>query len=226
MALKRFLNDDEATGLTEEEMVLATRWLRHYKTRGIVHGPDQLRIYEMFMTGCSFHEIHLAFPHLPHGQIILTVALKKWMLDREQIMHSLKERVQAKIIKHVMEQVDFLTSMLSVANAEHMESYKAYMRDPKNVPKPDLRVNSIKDYKEVTEILQKLVSGIIEPKNKGDMAAALDSFPLTGNKGPLPGDRFSGGKKSNSKMRIRPAKKKKPEIDPAKLIESVMDSDT
>jgi len=75
------------------------------------------------------------------------------------IMGSLRDRVQAKVVKSVMEQVDFLTSMLSVSNAEHLIEMHKYVRDPENVPKPQLRIESIKEYKDIVETLQKLVAG-------------------------------------------------------------------
>ena len=159
MALKRSFTDEEKFGLTEEETKRAEKYLRKHKTAGAVSEAESMKLYELFMIGTSFYEIHQQFPQYPVDQIILTAALRGWVRDREKMMGSLRERVQAKVVKSVIEQVDFLTSMLSVVNAEHLEEMRAYVIDPTNNPKPSIRVESIKEYKDVVETLSKLVAG-------------------------------------------------------------------
>jgi hypothetical protein len=94
------------------------------------------------------------------------------------MMSTLKDRVQAKVVKSVLDQVDFLTSMMAVANAEHLDVMAQYVRDPANNPKPALRITSIKDYKDITETLLKIVMGATSggDKNKSSpMISALTS---------------------------------------------------
>lgn len=159
MALKKTFNKDERFGLTQEEVKTGERYLKRHKTFGAVPEAESMKLYEMYMVGCSFQDIHSQYPQYPVGQIILTAALKKWAHDRDKMMSSLRDRVQAKVVKSVIEQVDFLTTMLSVMNAEQLESMRKYVIDPHNNPKPDLRIESIKEYKEVVDTLQKLISG-------------------------------------------------------------------
>jgi hypothetical protein len=94
-------------------------------------------------------------------------------------MSTLKDRVQAKVVKSVLDQVDFLTSMMAVANAEHLTAMADYVRDPDNKPKPALRITSIKDYKDITETLLKIVTGATSGGDRKDksspMIAALSS---------------------------------------------------
>ena len=158
MALKRELNDDERLGLTAEEIKHAERYLRKYKTKGIIGEIKSLKLFELYMIGTSFTELHKQYPEFPIGQIILTAALRGWAQDREKMQHTLRDRVKAKVVKSVIEQVDFLTSMLSVVNAEHIHKMREYIVDP-TLPKPDLRIESIKEYKEVMESLTKLIQG-------------------------------------------------------------------
>jgi len=165
MALKKYFTSEEKIGLTKEETVQGEKYLRKYKTAGAVKAPESYKLYEMFMLGCSFYEIHTQYPQYNVAQIILTAALKKWAMDREKMMGSLQDMVQAKVVKAVMEQVELLTTMLSVTNAEHLSSMKKYIADPENVTAPTLKIESIKDYKEVAETLQKLVAGA-QGKNK------------------------------------------------------------
>ena len=159
MALKKYFTDEEKFGLTKEETIQGEKYLRKHKTAGAVKEPESYKLYEMFMLGCSFYEIHTQYPQYPVAQIILTAALKQWAADREKMMGSLQDMVQAKVVRAVMEQVELLTTMLSVTNAEHLASMKKYIADPENTEAPSLKIESIKDYKEVADTLQKLVAG-------------------------------------------------------------------
>jgi hypothetical protein len=159
MGLKVNLNDSERFGLTTEEIKMAQMYLRKHKTAGALRDSEAMLMYELFMIGTSFKDMHLQYPQYPLPQIILTAALRKWPLDRERMMSSLKERVRAKVVKSVVESVDFLTSMLSVATVENVEQMHQYIRDPINNPKPDLRIKSIKEYQAILDSLQKLVDG-------------------------------------------------------------------
>jgi hypothetical protein len=55
--------------------------------------------------------------------------------------------------------------MLAVANTEHLMQMQKYVRDPDKEPKPDLRIQSLKEYKEILESLQKIVTGSGNNKN-------------------------------------------------------------
>lgn len=159
MALKRRFTAEEKFGLTEEEIRRSEKYLRKHKTAGAIPEAESMGPYEMFMVGSSFHDIHQQFPRFPVDQIILTAALRGWTRDRDKIMGSLRDRVQAKVVKSVIEQVDFLTTMLSVTNTEHLDEMRKFINDPENNPKPSIRVESIKEYKEVVDTLSKLVQG-------------------------------------------------------------------
>ena len=124
MALKRSLNDEERFGLTEEEIKQAEKFLRKNKTAGIVPDIEAIKLYELLMVGCSFGEIQQQHPQYSLPKIILTASLKGWLRDRDKMMGSLRDRVQAKVVKSVIEQVDFLTTMLSVVNAELMDAMR------------------------------------------------------------------------------------------------------
>lgn len=159
MALKRSFNDDEKVGLSQQEIEIGEKYLRKHKTAGALSEIESIKVYELYMVGCSFNEISQQFPQYEMGQIILTAALQKWGTDREKMHSTLRDRVKAKVIKSVIEQTDFLTTMLSVASAEHMKEMRDYIIDPQSSPKPQLRITSIKEYKEVTDTLAKIVQG-------------------------------------------------------------------
>lgn len=159
MALKKNLTDDEKHGLTEDEIKLATKWLRKNKTAGALNDLEAAKLFEMYLLGDSIAKIAQQFPQYTVGQICLTAALRGWAKDRDKMMHTLQDRVRAKVVKSVLEQVDFLTSMMAVTNAEHLESMVRYVQDPLNNPKPAMRIETIKEYKDVAETLYKIVAG-------------------------------------------------------------------
>jgi hypothetical protein len=180
MALKKNLTDEEKHGLTEEEIKLATKYLRKNKTAGALQDLEAAKLYEMYLLGDSIPKIAQQFPQYPIGQIALTAALRGWPRDRDKMLHTLQDRVRAKVVKSVLEQVDFLTTMMSVANAEHLEAMIRYVQDPINNPKPNMRVTNIKEYKDVAETLYKIVAGATstgggKDKNKSPMFDALTS---------------------------------------------------
>lgn len=178
MALKKNLNNDERYGLSEEEIKLATKWLRKHKTAGALPDLEAAKLYEMYLLGDSLAKIAQQFPNYSVGQIALTAALRGWPKDRDRMQHTLQDRVRAKVVKSVLDQVDFLTSMMAVANAEHLEAMIKYVQDPINNPKPAMRVTNIKEYKDVAETLYKIVAGATtgsssKDKQKSPMFDAL-----------------------------------------------------
>ena len=178
MALKTNLTEAEKYGLSEEEIKLATRWLRAHKTAGVIAELEAAKLFELFLLGEPLVKLAQNYPQYPMGQICFTAAYKEWPKDRDRMLSTLKDRVQAKVVKSVLDQVDFLTSMMAVANAEHLDSMAKYVKDPTSNPKPSLRITSIKDYKDITETLLKIVTGATSSPSeskKSPMLAALTS---------------------------------------------------
>jgi hypothetical protein len=174
MALKRSLTDEEKYGLSQEEIKLAEKYLRKYKTAGALKELQAAKLFEMYLLGDSFTKISQNFPTYTLPQVILTAALRGWAKERESMMYTLKDRVKAKVVKSVLEQVDFLTAMLGVTNAEHLEAMVRYMQDPINNPKPELRISTVKEYKDVSETLYKLVAGA--SAGKGSNSPMMDAL--------------------------------------------------
>ncbi len=182
MALKTNLTDEEKFGLSEEEIKLATRWLRAHKTAGAIPDLEAAKLFELFLLGEPLVKLAQNFPQYPLGQIAFTAAYKRWPSDRERMMSTLKDRVQAKVVKSVLDQVDFLTSMMAVANAEHLQQMSDYVRDPQNNPKPSLRITSIKDYKEISDTLLKIVSGATSGAQKDKASPMIGALSVHGQR--------------------------------------------
>jgi hypothetical protein len=174
--LKKKLTADERHGLSEEEIKLAEKYLRKHKTAGALKDLEAAKLFELYLLGESLPKIAQQFPKYPLAQVVLTAALRGWAHDRDRMMHTLQDRVRAKVVKSVLEQVDFLTAMMSVANAEHLETMVKYCQDPVNNPKPSLRIENIKEYKDVAQTLYNIVSGATSSgrdKQKSPMFDAL-----------------------------------------------------
>jgi len=176
MALKRQLTDEQKYGLSEEEIKLAEKYLRKYKTAGALKELEAAKLFELYLLGESLSKIAQQFPQYNLGQVTLTASLRGWAHDRDKMMHTLQDRVRAKVVKSVLEQVDFLTAMMSVANAEHLEKMVRYCQDPLNNPKPDMRVTNIKEYKDVAETLYKIVSGATPSGGKANRSPMFDAL--------------------------------------------------
>ncbi len=176
MALKRSFNDEEKVGFSTQEMELGEKYLRKNKTAGAIDSIQALKLYELFLIGSSFHEIHQQFPQYEVGQIVLTAALNKWGSDRDRMQGTLRDRVRAKVVKSVIDQVDFLTSMLSVAAAEHLNQMRNYSIAPDTEPVPSLRIKTIKEYKEVTEALAKIVQGATPNAKNNSTSPMFDAL--------------------------------------------------
>lgn len=175
---KTKLTEEEKHGLTFEEIKKAERHLQKYKTYSAIQSPqDRNRIYELFLLEYSFEEMHDQYPQYSIPQIILTAALNKWGMDKDRISMTLRDRTQARVVRSVVEQVEFLSSMLSVTAVANNKAMQAYIKDPDNNPLPDFKINSIKEYKDVAETLQKLMNGVmkVEADNTSSAIARLNS---------------------------------------------------
>jgi hypothetical protein len=176
MALKKRLTEEEKYGLSEEEIKLAEKYLRKHKTAGALQDLEAAKLFELYLLGESLPKIAQQFSQYPLGKIALTAALRGWAYDRDKMMHTLQDRVKAKVVKSVLEQVDFLTAMMSVVNAEHLDSMMRYCKDPSNSPKPEMRVTNIKEYKDVVETLYKIVAGATPSGDKNKKSPMFDAL--------------------------------------------------
>jgi hypothetical protein len=152
------IGTEEKKGLTYEEIKIAeSAWLSHGASYALSK-DEAFRLYELYLLGYSFTQILSRFPEYSLDKVILTAALHLWGADRVKIAGTLKNRIQSKVVKSVVEQVDFLTDMLSDASEQSRKEIAAYKADPDNNPKPKLAINSLNDYKTVLDMVHKLVS--------------------------------------------------------------------
>ena len=158
--LKKKLNATERYGLTHDEVKAAENYLRFHKTQGTLNDQDAIPLYEMYLLGYSFEEIQKNYAQYPLGRIILTASLNSWTKDREKLAGSIMDRIKSRIVRSTVEQVEYLSNMLAVANMESKDEVEKYLADPKSNPAPSMRIKSFKEYKDVVETLAKVTDFI------------------------------------------------------------------
>lgn len=168
------LNAEESYGLSFEEIKEAERYLRDHKTTGVMNKTEAMPMYELFLLGYPFNEIHQKYPKVPMGQLLLTASRNNWVKDRERLAASVADRIKARIFRSTVEQVEFLTDMVSVATNESAEEMRKYIQDPKNNPVPVMRIKNIKEYQQVLEMITSVAESIkvmAEPQERKPIAA-------------------------------------------------------
>jgi mannose/fructose-specific phosphotransferase system component IIA len=158
--LKKRLNTEERYGLNFDQVREAEKYLRQHKTAGAMGKQEAMPIYELFLLGYSLEDLSRKFPQYSLGKITLTAALNGWVKDREKLANSIYDRIRARIVKSTVEQVEFLTDMVSVSTTENMEEMRKYLQDPSKAPPPQMRIKNLKEYQQVIEMLAKVADSV------------------------------------------------------------------
>jgi len=115
---------------------------------------------EAFLVGYSIDEVADRYPHADRQKLIYTAAVNGWAKKRQEVAASIYDRVRAKLVRSVVEQVDHMTDLLSVASTESKAQIAAYLQDPVANPPPQNRIRSMKEYKDAIESLMKLTEKV------------------------------------------------------------------
>jgi len=209
---KHYLTSNERKGLHSSEILLAERALREAKGINNVKLPDNIAIsaFELFLVGASFREVSEQF-EMSMGRVIAHAAINGWLSEKENLMLTIQNRVKGKVIKAVSDQVDFLTTMLAISCTENMTQMKKYLEDPTGTPPPAMRIKSMKEYKEVSETLQKVIA---------------TAFPNTADKGGKQDSLFNKiGQPIDEREEDGSVKKKRKIITPAMIINQQLEKE-
>jgi hypothetical protein len=158
--LKKRLNAEERYGLNFDQIREAEKYLKQHKTAGAMGKQEAMPLYELFLLGYSLEDLGRRFPQYPLGKIALTAALNGWVKDREKLANSVYDRIRARIVRSTVEQVEFLTDMVSISTTENMEEMRKYLHDPSKSPPPSMRIKSLKEYQQVIEMLAKVADSV------------------------------------------------------------------
>lgn len=158
--LKKRLNSEERYGLSFDQIKEAEKYLRQHKTAGALSKQEAIPLYELFLLGYSVEDLNRRFPQYPVGKIALTAALSGWVKDKEKLANSVYDRIKARIVRSTVEQVEFLTDMISVSAVENTEEMRKYLKDPTATPAPHMRIKNIRQYQQVIEMLAKVTDSV------------------------------------------------------------------
>jgi hypothetical protein len=159
--LKKRLASEEKAGLEQNYVKVAESYLK-------IHGNTPLTdveaapLLEAFLVGYSLEEIHQKYQHIDLGKLCLTASTQLWHKKRQEVASSIYDRVRTKLVRSVVEQVEYMTDLLSVASTESKQTIANYLRDPASNPPPANRIRSIKEYKDAIDSLTKLTDHIVK----------------------------------------------------------------
>lgn len=170
------LSSDQLVGIQDAHVQLANKYLS-------INGDNPISeleaapLLEAFLVGYSIDEVADRFPHMDKSQIVYTSIVNGWHKKRQEVAASIYDRVKAKLIRSVVEQVDYMTDLLSVVSTESKTQIAAYLSNPDTNPPPQNRIRSMKEYKEAIESLMKLTEKISALDMSRD--AAIESSKQT-----------------------------------------------
>ena len=161
MSKYRTLTEREREGLSATEEKICVRQVSQYgPMKSSIGLEESLPLYEMYLIGHSYREISEAFPQYKLSHIIATGALRGWYFDKQKTMGTLKDVVQTKVVKSIIEQVSLLTGLLSVSSVENANAIRAYVESGGETEKPAMAIASMKEYQTVSENLFKIIKTI------------------------------------------------------------------
>lgn len=185
--IKKRLNSEERYGLTPLLIYEAEKHLRQFKTAGAMERQEAMPLYELFLLGYSVEDIQKRYPQYSIGKIALTAALNNWVRDKERVANSIYDRIKSRIIRSTVEQVEFLTDMVSVSTVENAEEMRKYLQDPTRSPAPKMRIKNLKEYQQVIEMLANVTDSIKAMSGSGSGKEEKGKLTATSKKiKPLP----------------------------------------
>ena len=156
---KKRLNAEEREGLSDVYISAADAYLRKGNAEPVP--PQEVgSVFELYILGYPLEDIVQRFPKYSLGQIAYTAALHRWNRDKNMVAASVYDRIRTRIIRSTVEQIEFLTDLISVTSTESSEEIKQYLNDPKNSPKPAMRISDIEEYQQVVKMLDQVTKNV------------------------------------------------------------------
>lgn len=157
---KKKLNSEQKHGMTGEQILEVERYIRQPAAQGVIEKQEASPIYELFLLGYSPEELVKRFPQYSKARILYTAAAGGWFKDRERLANSIYDRIKARIVRSTVEQVEFLTDMITVSSVENADEIRRFLSDPKNNPLPNMRIKNFKEYQQVIDTLAKVTDSV------------------------------------------------------------------
>jgi hypothetical protein len=149
------LNEIERIGrLTPEERTAYEEYMASGKPP--LSLQTSLQLYELFVQGTGCEDIRRLNTNFSLGMIVRARIEHRWDERRDAHLAELYEQTGTRLRQTVMEGVNFIGDLLSSAHRRYGDRIKKFLQTGDEAELGDLSITSIKQYKEVVEILMKM----------------------------------------------------------------------
>jgi hypothetical protein len=139
----------------------------------------QAQLFNLYLNGSSCEEIQRLNPNFSLGMIARAKVDGLWDERREAHVRELLETVRERVQQVQLESVSFTADLLASANKMFGDRLKRYIQtgDPNELG--DLKIDSLKQYKDAVDLLLKLTGQDRENKMtvKGEVKQTLEVVP-------------------------------------------------
>jgi hypothetical protein len=138
-------------GYTEEEIRALER---HRKKNGApIATSTAIDFFSLYLEGYTIKQIHERHSAWPLGALVDARVRYKWDDKKKAYLEELETQVMDRMSKIKLESLNFLADMAAVAHNEFREEMIKYLQNPDNTEPPRNRIKSIREYKELMNII-------------------------------------------------------------------------
>jgi len=116
----------------------------------------QAQLYNLYLNGSTCEEINRLNPNFSLGMIVRAKVEGLWDDRRDKHINELFESVRERVQQVQMESVVFTTDLLAGANKMFGDKLKRYLQTGDERELGDLRIDSLKQYRDAVDLLLKL----------------------------------------------------------------------
>lgn len=141
--------------LSEDEADELQRWLS--KEKPPIAVSTAAKLFEIFIQGQTCKQIHKLNPQFDYGAIIHARIRDGWDEKRAEYVAHAYGSIREKVIKAQMDAIEMTANLLSVTAEQNNKKYLKYLqtKDEQEL-KGSIQIESLKQFKEAVESLQKL----------------------------------------------------------------------
>jgi hypothetical protein len=179
------------TGLVIPEKVLAKLTkseltaLEKYQGKPGLAITTQAQFFELFLNGASCDEIHRLNPNFPFGAIVRARIEGLWDLRKDTIVAQALDSVRERVEQTQIAMIEFNADLVNAAHKQFGDRLKKYIQTGDEAVLGDLKIESLKQYRDVVEMWIKLTGqdSKVAPR-AADMPSA--SAPKVVERAPTP----------------------------------------
>lgn len=149
----------------------------------------QAQLFELFLNGSSCEEIVKLNPGLQLGSVVAARIRGNWDERRDEHLNKLLEGIRERVQQVTLETVEVMADTLAVANKMHAKKLKKYLQtgNPEDLKGIDFTPTSMRQYKDVVDLLMKLTGQDKQQKVSGEIKHTVDT-PVPVAAVPINGD--------------------------------------